>query len=343
MYITDLACISPQLTFTEEFLSGKLIANSGTRYPSIEPDYKGIISGSSLRRMAKALRMGVGAGALLLNRNPKPDGIILGTAYGGLDHCLKFLNQIVDYNESTLTPTNFVQSTPNNIASQLSLSSSNSGYNMTHVHKGHAFEAALVDALMFLDENRDSSLLVGAAEEISEYNYSIDDQAGLYKKEETTAATLLRSRTPGTVCGEGAAMYMVSSVPPATPSVRIKEVGMLNNPDLTELKDAVYRILSENGYRASDIRHYLAGYSGDIRNDFWYDDIADNLFRHTSPITFKQWTGDYPTASAFAVWLGCHILKGTAEHLFPHAVGGPLLIYNHYLGTQHSLILLDSR
>jgi len=342
MYITDLACISPQPTYTDEFLSGNLVPNAGTRYSALEPDYKGIIAPSLLRRMAKALRMGVGAGALLLNRNTKPDGIVLGTAYGGLDHCLKFLNQIVDFNESTLSPTNFVQSTPNNIASQLSLMSGNSGYNSTHVHKGHAFEAALIDALLFLEENANSTLLVGAAEEISAYNYSIDDQAGIYKKEETNSDSLLQSGTSGTVCGEGAAMFMVNSTDQLPYFARIRDVVMLNNPAPEELMVAVKSLLHNHGYQPSDIQCLVAGYNGDIRNDYWYDELTQSLFSHIRPLSFKHWTGDYPTASAFAVWLGCHILKGNAPHICPQPAG-PVLIYNHYLGIQHSIILLDTK
>lgn len=341
MFITDLACISPQHTFSGEFLSGNIVSNSGNRYQALEPDYKGIISVSSLRRMAKALRMGVGAGALLLGRNPKPDGMVIGTAYGGLDHCLKFLNQIVEFNESTLTPTNFVQSTPNNIASQLSLLSGNSGYNTTHVHKGLAFETALIDAMMFLETDSERSLLVGATEEISEYNFSIDEQAGLYKKEETTSDSLLSSDTPGTVCGEGAAMFMVKASCNGDYYARIKDVAQLTYPEGTDVIDSVETMLNKNGLKPEDIKGYIAGISGDNRNDFWYHQVNLKLFSHLSPVVYKNWTGDFPTASAFALWLACHLLSGTGPD-GSQKLQGPVLIYNHYIGDQHGLILLDT-
>ena len=70
------------------------------------------------------------------------------------EDCIRFLNQIVQYDEGTLTPTNFVQSTPNAIASTIGMNLQCHGYNITHVHRGNAFENALLDALMYLDESK---------------------------------------------------------------------------------------------------------------------------------------------------------------------------------------------
>ena len=99
-----------------------------------------------LRRMGKAVRIGVGAALPLLDGSSNPDGILIGSANGGMEDCIKFLNQVMEYDEGRLTPTNFVQSTPNAIAAQIGLATLNKGYNITHVHRGLAFENALLDA-----------------------------------------------------------------------------------------------------------------------------------------------------------------------------------------------------
>ena len=96
MFIKDLFCISPQQTYDETFLESDSIVYFGNRYAALEPSYGTLIPAGLLRRMGKAVRMGVGAGLPLIQRNPNLDGIILGTANGGLEDCLKFLNQIVD-------------------------------------------------------------------------------------------------------------------------------------------------------------------------------------------------------------------------------------------------------
>lgn len=180
MYIIDSACISPQQTFDNAFFDGHVKVHEGDRYLAVEPAYGQMIPAGLLRRMGKAVRMGVGAGLPLIQKN-QVDGIILGTANGGLEDCLKFLNQIVDYHEGTLTPTNFVQSTPNAVAGNLALMSKTTGYNATHVHKGLAFEAALLDAMMLLDEKPAQRLLLGSIEEISDYNHNIDLLSGSFK------------------------------------------------------------------------------------------------------------------------------------------------------------------
>ena len=62
-----------------------------------------------------------------------------------MEDCIKFLNQIVEYKEGLLTPANFVQSTSNAAAAQIALVTKNHQYNITHVHRGLAFENALMD------------------------------------------------------------------------------------------------------------------------------------------------------------------------------------------------------
>src|SRR5690606_9142933 len=137
---------------------------------------------------------------------PSIDGIIIGTANGGMEDCIKFLNQIIDYEEGMLTPGNFVQSTPNAIAAQMGLLGKNKGYNITHVHRGLAFENALLDAMMTIRENPGNNYLLRAVDEISAYRYNIDLLDGCFKKENITNADLYDTGSPGTIAGEGAAM-----------------------------------------------------------------------------------------------------------------------------------------
>ena len=151
MYLKDLSSVSPQVTYTEEFINGDYKIYSKNILSVIEPSYSEIIPASLLRRMGKAVRMGIGAALPLIERNEKINGIVMGTANGGLENCINFLNQIIEYDEGVLTPTHFVQSTPNALAGQLALMSKNTGYNVTHVNGPLAFENAILDAMMFLE------------------------------------------------------------------------------------------------------------------------------------------------------------------------------------------------
>ena len=85
MYIHQHTCISPQqkngAVHPEEInitADGKLLAT--------EPVLEGIPP-AMLRRMSKAVRMGIGTGLPLLKNNAA-DGIIIGTANGGMGDCI---------------------------------------------------------------------------------------------------------------------------------------------------------------------------------------------------------------------------------------------------------------
>jgi len=347
MYIKESICISPQETFPSRFATETLIEHQGNKYFAVEPSYEGLIPMGALRRMGKAVRMGVAAGTSLLRNEPDTDGIIIGTANGGLEDCIKFLNQIVDYNEGTLTPTNFVQSTPNALAGQLALIHKNHGYNITHSHGGLSFENAVIDAFLQFEQQETRQLLVGSIEEISEYNYAIDLKSGLYKEEMTTSKTLLSSNTKGTVCGEGAAMFLFEKESSRQGQIRIADLSHTSYARPERLHQHLNRFLERNGLNFSDIEGLILGYNGDEKANAWYDGVKSAFPETVALYTFKNACGEYPTASSFALWMAQQILQGNPipdELILRESEISPrkILIYNHYRGIQHSFILLDA-
>ena len=344
MYIKATISISPQ----DDFSGSELKEHLGDKYFAVEPSYEGLIQAGALRRMGKAVRMGVGAGALLLKEAPEVDGILVGTANGGLEDCIKFLNQIVDYNEGTLTPTNFVQSTPNAIAGQLALIHRNTGYNITHVHGGLSFENTLIDAALLFEQGEANTLLVGGIEEISEYNHNIDRISGVFKEEPGSSVSLLTSTSTGTVSGEGAAMFLVEKVASKQGQVRIREVATLSFVTPTQVEAKLLDMLNRLGLNTEDIDALMLGYNGDVDSAVWYDRIR-GLFPPDLPVfSFKNACGEYPTASAFALWLSHEILTGRqvpAGLLFSGktpAKPRKLLIYNHFREEEHGFMLVES-
>lgn len=344
MFIKDSTCISPQATTDKSFFEKETKSYTGNKYISIEPEYKDLIPFGLLRRMGRAVRIGVGAGMLLLKRNAQTDGIIIGTANGGLEDCIKFLNQILQYEEGNLTPTNFIQSTPNSIAGQLAIMHKNNKYNTTHVHKGLAFENSLLDAKLLFEENSAKTILVGNIEEISDYNYNIDYLAGLFKKEEINSDDLLKSDTPGTVCGEGAAMFILDSNS-SDSGVEIKDVDQICFPTQDEVIEKIKSFLNKNNISENDIDALVLGLNGDNRTDVYYHNVI-KLFPQTGIFTYKNIVGEYPTSSAFATWLSNNILQGkripkSLIYKKPEKEIRNILIYNHYEGTQHGFILIE--
>lgn len=344
MYIYDALVISPQATFSEPEWMQQLRVLEGLKYQALEPDYSGSIKPAQLRRMGKALRMGVGCGAVLLEKHGPVDGILIGTSEGGLEGCIQFLNQIVDYDEGTLTPTNFIQSTPNALAGQLALMSGCTAYNVTHVNRGLSFENALIDALMLFEEGKAGRLLVGSVEEISAYNFNIEWAAGNYKEEVLSNGELLNSGTRGTVAGEGAALFILDAE--AHPgAVRVADVLTRTAPEAGEMQHLCEQLLRRNGLEAGEVDAVLLGVNGDAEGDAGYYQVAEACFSHSAWWAFKPWVGEYPTATGFALKMAFDALQGkeVPDEMVLRKGQGPaqtVLIYNHYKNFQHSLILL---
>ncbi|MGL1885589.1 MAG: beta-ketoacyl synthase chain length factor, partial [Reichenbachiella sp.] len=234
MYIKSAIAISPQSTIEGTFFDSAIKEFVGNKYEAQEPPYGDLIPRSLLRRMNKAVRMGVGAGLMAVKNQKPQDGIVLGTAYGGIDDSFKFLHQILEYEEGTLTPTNFVQSTPNAVAGSLAMMTKNTGYNITHVNYGLAFEAALLDAMMLFEEKKANSLLVGSLEELSGHNFNMDEQAGWFKNSQIDSKNLLSSGTKGSVRGEGSSMFVMDNNPQDA-LAQVLEVKQFNNISQDEL------------------------------------------------------------------------------------------------------------
>lgn len=341
MYIHQQFCISPQHTAGTIDLEKPIAASEG-KLVAIEPVLEGIPPGM-LRRMSKAVRMGIGAGLPLL-KDVVPDGIIIGTANGGMEDCIKFLNQIIDYEEGMLTPGNFVQSTPNAIAGQLSLIKKNRNYNATHVHLGLAFENALTDTQLFLKEHPENTYLTGAVDEISTYNYNIDRLAGWY--DPLLASTdLYTTDHAATIAGEGAALFLLSGQA-AGAIAKIEMVNLLHTTDVTAVTRHLEALL--DAYPVTDSTLFISGENGDRRYQFFYD--AFEKYTGTAPvIRFKHLTGEYPTATSFAVWLAAQLLQEqhAPDHLFKKGSAlqkaDRIILYNQYHGEQHSFIIISEK
>src|SRR5687768_8719189 len=72
-----------------------------------EPDYTSYIPPMQLRRMSKAVRMGIGASKIALEKAAieKPGALSVGTALGCLQDTETFLSKMVEQQEQMLTPT----------------------------------------------------------------------------------------------------------------------------------------------------------------------------------------------------------------------------------------------
>lgn len=343
LYIHKTSCISPQQTFGDVDIK-HLHTSYTNQLNVIEPAYKNIPPGV-LRRMSKNVKIGIAA-ALPLLQETKVNGIIIGTANGGMEESVKFLNQIVEYDEGLLTPGDFVQSTANAVASQISLMTANKTYNTTHVHRGFSFENALIDAAMLANENPGQNFLVGGVDVISPFNYNIDTLGGCYKSELISSAELYNFNTKGTIAGEGAAMFIVNNVA-ENAIAKIDSIEMCYSSDVEVVKQRFDSFLRKHFKQHEQPDLLLSGEDGDNRYQKYYDACESLLDENVTIARFKHLTGDYATVSGFALWLCCFLLqeKQFPEHLVMRKAEEKTLrkvvLYNSYRNKQHSFFIVS--
>lgn len=295
------------------------------------------------------LRIGLSA-AMICLRDAKvkmPHGIITATGYGFLDETAKFLNELLQQQETQLTPTYFMQGTSNALAGLVALTIKCMGYNNTYVSKGFAFENALTDALMQVEDDTSSNLLVGSYDEAAEVQYKANQRLKQFKTEYINNLSLFETKTIGSIQGEGSAFFLISGKQSESSWCELKDMQMIYRPEGNELTESLERFLNANNLSRNDIDILVNGVSGDAERDVHLTSLVNLFVDETMQVRFKHLCGEYCTAGSFALWLAASILKRQQipEIVKVHKEKNPkrletILILNQYFGKSFSFILL---
>jgi 3-oxoacyl-[acyl-carrier-protein] synthase II len=351
MYIRATGNISPQQTFGHPPFLTTPVAYSGNRLNCIEPDYKTFIDVKLIRRMSRIIRMGVAAAMECLQEAEikMPDAIITGTAYGCMEDTGSFITKMVEFKEELLTPTAFIQSTHNTIGAQVGLMLQCNNYNNTFVHRGFSFESALLDGILLLKEKEVSNVLVGAIDEITNISHTILSRMGLYKQGPVNSLDIFKTISKGTIAGEGAAFFLLSDEPSATDYAQLDDLKTFYKPkDKAEIDTQISNFLQNNNITIDDIDLLITGKNGDMESDRIFDELASGIFKNNCSVNYKDLCGDYPTSTAFALWMAANIIKtGNAPDNLQYSSPKKdqvkrILIYSHYQQIHHSLLLVSA-
>jgi len=347
IYIKGMGNISPQNSWRDTPLLANPIDYTGDRLKCIEPDYSQFVDVKQLRRMSRIIKMGVAAGAMALREAGlnTPNGIITGTSYGCLEDTGIFLSKMIENNENALNPTPFIQSTHNTIGSQIALLLQCQGYNQTYTQRAFSFENALIDALLDLKDNPEQSILAGGVDEITDFSHELQKRFGIFRRKSSSSLNLFKEQDRGTLNGEGAAYVVLSGIRGEGNAICLDSVETFYKPLKTTFREKIQAFLESAELKADEIDLLMIGKSGDKTWDMESDKISSSLFSSSSIGVFKHLCGEYPTASAFALWLSVSIMK---DKKLPDVVlqkdcsrpPNNVLIYNSYFGKYHSLILL---
>lgn len=299
VYINSYAGISPSMSLIN-------------REENAEPDYKDFIKDAGVRRrMSRIIKMGVASALMCIKEgdNEHLDGIITGTGWGCLADTEKFLNSILENGERLLNPTSFIQSTSNTIGAQIALLEDEKNYNNTFVNGGTSFEAALIDGILKLQEEENSNILVGGLDEITPTKNHLLERMGVW-----------RSTSPG----EGSHFFLLSTVQKSSSIAIIELVKTFSKQGSFNLLKEFDQLLFENNLNFNMIDKILCGEST----------LCKLLSqREEAVVCFKNYCGEYPTASAFALWHACTLFNSDTNI-------NRIVIINRHLKDQFSLIVV---
>jgi 3-oxoacyl-[acyl-carrier-protein] synthase II len=349
-YIRSAGAITPQETFNDGLFEDRITEHNGPWLKCIEPEYKEIINPSLIRRMSRIVKMGVAAAAKSLKDAgiANPDAIITGTGFGCLEDTGTFLNSIFKNKEQFLTPTAFIQSTHNTIGAQIALMIKCNNYNFAYVHRGFSFESALLDAMMLLDEGEAKNVLLGGIDEITQDYWDITLRLGMWKRKPLSNLRLLEDKSAGTLAGEGSVFFVLQKEKEGA-YARFCGVDMIFNPATpADIETRIHELLAGAGIGLDDIDTVMLGINGWLRYDKLYQPLKEKMFSSKPILAFKNFCGEYMTASSFAAWLAAGMIKYQriprgvlVSGQEPKALKN-ILIYNHFMGVDHSVMLVSA-
>jgi len=350
IYINGIGAVLPQEINFSEDLPERLTERNERFLEIVSPEYKDFINPRDLRRMSKIIRMGIVAAKMAMTDAgiENPDAIITGTGMGCQADTEKFLNNMLDDNETLLNPTAFIQSTHNTIGAQIALMMGNNNYNFAYVHRTFSFESALLDSMMMLNEKEAANILLGGIDEITEESWLIRTKIDYFKKEPISNLNILTDKQAGALGGEGVAFFTLSSEKTDKTYALIKDVNTFFSPaDDSVIEQNIVSFLSKNKLEIKDIDIVISGYNGDAEYDSVYRNLETGLFSENPIAYYKHICGEFDTSSAVAVALAAKILK--ANHIpemmllnsrKPKEIKR-ILVYNQFRNINHSLILLE--
>ncbi|HCL82884.1 MAG TPA: beta-ketoacyl synthase, partial [Chitinophagaceae bacterium] len=311
-------------------------------FKSLEPDYDRFVDNKMIRRMSRIVKMGVASAMTCLNNAgvEKPDSILTATAYGCLEDTSAFLRRMIEFEEKLLSPTAFIQSTHNTVGAQIALLLKCHGYNNTIVHRAFSFENALMESRLLLQEGK-GPVLVGAIDEITEDRHAILSRFGLYRQ-----TGHYPDQLSGNIAGEGAAFFLLDQEPGMNPLALFRDLRTIYKPEHTGMvQQCLLDFLQDNGLTPEDPDLVLTSHTGNINQDEPDRQLLKAVFPAKPFFPFKSLSGDYPTASGFALWLAALLLKEQKLPLWMQGPGLPLrniLIYHRSGNTHHSFYLISA-
>lgn len=352
-FINGTGVVSPQKTWDNSLFISEITSYNVRMIQCLEPETDPGLDDKYLRRMSRLIRLGWIASKICLDDagNPVPDAIITGSGRGSVLDSEKFLLSIYKNKENLLPPTPFIQSTHNAVSAQIAMLLQNASYNMAYAHSCHAFEHALLDALISLENGEHQNILLGGFDEITPNQFILVDRLNRWRKEEVHNLELFSDELPGTIAGEGFNFFFLQDHPSKNTYAVIKDVmTVFSQEDPEKISLQARHFLSRNALDPNEIDWVFSGMNGDETGDLFYAEVLELIFSNRADIAaWKHLCGEYLTSTAFALWTAAKSIKHQTVpdilQVLPSKKNkkiNNILIYNHFKEIHHSFILISS-
>lgn len=338
IYIRAAEQISLQQSLCEAWMTAPILRTESWA-TSMDPDFKEWLTPAESRRLGRILKRALVSMLTIARKTgvEHPDAICVGTGLGCMVNTERILETLCNEGELMISPTHFMQSTHNTIASLLAIHTKSHGYNITYSHKDFSFDLALLDAWIQFRMGRIHTALVGGYDELTLSYYTLLRRIGYMGAEgevpgaEASATLLLTDECCDALC-------------------EVAGIRILYRPTNTELRQELDRLLAEADVSREELSGVLTGINGNRANDTFYNAFTSQLLPEVPTLHYKHLFGTSYTAYAYVPYVAAHCLKQgilpkcLAYGVIPISENAPrtLLSVNQRDGRQYSLQLFRS-
>ena len=307
VYIQAAEQISIQTPLSEEWMEQPIVYHEPF-VKAVNPAFREYIAPNEARRMGNIMKRAIVTSLKVLKETGinHPDAIITGTSIGSLNYTEKFLDDLVENGEESLSPTYFMQTTHNTVSSTISIFTATHSYNTTYSHGGISFELALKDAWMQLNLGQISNALVGGHDEMVESYYELLRKTGYVGVE---------GMVP---CGECAMSMMLNTKASTDNLCELAGVSIFRMKSVQNIRKQLEALVEKANIKVATIQMVMTGVNGNPENDRLYQPVLDELFPQAEHLQYKQLFGENYTVSALGLYAAAHLMKkqGTPVMLF---------------------------
>ena len=307
VYIQAAEQISIQTPLSEEWMEQPIVYHEPF-VKAVNPAFREYIAPNEARRMGNIMKRAIVTSLKVLKETGinHPDAIITGTSIGSLNYTEKFLDDLVENGEESLSPTYFMQTTHNTVSSTISIYTGTHSYNTTYSHGGISFELALKDAWMQLNLGQISNALVGGHDEMVESYYELLRKTGYVGVE---------GMVP---CGECAMSMMLNKQVSPENLCELAGVSIFRMKSVQNIRKQLEALVEKANIKVETIQMVMTGVNGNPENDRLYQPVLDELFPQAEHLQYKQLFGENYTVSALGLYAAAHLMKkqGTPVMLF---------------------------